>query len=116
MEFCALFDILCAKTGTEAVAESFYRVVEKHEMGGKQSLSVLSKRAKVDWCFPYAIQCEKALLKMADIYIKGSAKHGIKRHYVPIYSSAKAKIKNIEDASLVIKRITNSALKLPFLL
>ena len=24
MEFCALFDILCAKTGTEAVAESFY--------------------------------------------------------------------------------------------
>ena len=27
-EFCIIFDIMCAKTGTEAVAESFYRVVE----------------------------------------------------------------------------------------
>ena len=34
-EFCLLFDIMYAKTGTEALAESFYRVVEKQEMEGK---------------------------------------------------------------------------------
>ena len=51
-EFCLLFDIMYAKTGTEAVAESFYRVVEKKEMEGGQSLPVLASCAKIDWCFP----------------------------------------------------------------
>ena len=41
-EFCLLFDIMYAKTGTEALAESFYCVVEKQEMEGKQSLDVLA--------------------------------------------------------------------------
>ena len=47
-EFCLLFDIMYAKTGTEALAESFYRVVEKQEMEGKQSLDVLALRSKID--------------------------------------------------------------------
>ena len=42
-EFCLLFDIFYAKSGTEAVATSFYRVVEKQEMDGGQSNSVLIK-------------------------------------------------------------------------
>ena len=62
-EFCILFDIMYAKTGTEAVVESFYRVVEKQEMDGGQSIQVLGNRAKVDWCFPPILQCEKAFQK-----------------------------------------------------
>jgi hypothetical protein len=34
VEFCLIFDILYAKSGTEAVAKSFYRVVDKQEMEG----------------------------------------------------------------------------------
>ena len=116
MEFCSLFDIMYAKTGTEAVAEPFYRVVEKQEMCGNQSLKVLSQRAKVDWCLPFATQCEKALCKMADMYIQRNARYSIKRHYIPIYSSEKAKRKHLEEASKVITRITSSEPKLPFLL
>ena len=41
-KFCLLFDIMYAKTGTETVAESFYRVVEKQEMEGGQSAEVLA--------------------------------------------------------------------------
>ena len=41
-KFCLLFDIMYAKTGTETVAESFYRVVEKQEMEGGQSVEVLA--------------------------------------------------------------------------
>ena len=33
-----------AKSGTEAVAESFYRVVEKQEMDGGQSLKAIVQR------------------------------------------------------------------------
>ena len=50
-EFCIVFDIFYSKTGTEAVAESLYRVVEKQEMDGGQSISVLGNRAKIDWFF-----------------------------------------------------------------
>ena len=41
-KFCLLFDIMYAKTGTETVTESFYRVVEKQEMEGGQSAEVLA--------------------------------------------------------------------------
>ena len=51
-QFCIVFDIFYSKTGTEAVAESLYRVVEKQEMNGGQSISVLGNRAKIHWCFP----------------------------------------------------------------
>ena len=40
-EFCLVFDIMYAKTGSEAVAESFYRVMEKQEKDGGQSFEVL---------------------------------------------------------------------------
>ena len=116
MKLCSLFDIIYAKTGTQAVAEPFYRVLGKQEMCGNQSLKVLSQRANVDWCLPFATQCEKALCKMADMYIKGNARYSIKRHYIPIYSSEKAKRKHLEDASKVITRITSSEPKLLFLL
>ena len=46
-EFCLVFDIFYAKSGTEVVAESFYRVVEKQEMEGGQTIGVLMNRAKI---------------------------------------------------------------------
>ncbi|CAB4025826.1 Hypothetical predicted protein [Paramuricea clavata] len=64
--------LLDFQTGTEAVTESFYRVVEKQEMDGGQSLEVLSNHAKVDWCFPPILQCERALTETAKIYINGN--------------------------------------------
>jgi hypothetical protein len=84
-EFCLVFDVMYAKTGTEAVAESFYRVVEKQEIDGGQSQSVLSMRAKVDWCFPQAINCESTLPDVASLYIKGNKDLGLKKHHVPVY-------------------------------
>ena len=83
-EFCLLFYIMYAKTGTGALAESFYRVVKKQEMEGKQSLDVLALRSKIDWRLPPVLQCDVALTKMAHLYI-GDKKHGLKKHYVPIY-------------------------------
>lgn len=86
-EFCIVFDVMYAKTGTEAVVESFYRVVEKQEMDGGQSIPVLANRAKVDWCFPPILQCEKALAEMAKLYIHGDNSLGLKRHHVPVYKT-----------------------------
>ena len=68
-QFCIVFDIVYSKTGTGAVAESLYRVVEKQEMNGGQSISVLGNRAKIDWCFPPIVRCERALDEMAKWYV-----------------------------------------------
>ena len=109
-EFCIIFDIMYAKTGTEAVAESFYRVVEKQEMDGGQSIQVLANRAKVDWCFPPILQCEKALLEMTKLCINGDSTLGLKRHHIPVYKS-----KQSSDTSIVLKRISSASARLPFL-
>lgn len=99
-----------AKSGTEAVAESFYRVVEKQEMDGGQSLEVLSNRAKVDWCFPSILQCERSLTEMAKLYIDGSKSLGLQRHHIPVF-----KTKQSTDLSKVLKRLSISNPKLPYL-
>jgi hypothetical protein len=83
-----LLILLChwlAKTGTEAVAELFYHVVEKQEMDGEQGHEVLVNRSKVDWSLPPVIQCEPALTEMAQLYIDGDKARGLKRHHMPIY-------------------------------
>ena len=104
-----------SKTGTEAVAESFYRVVEKQEMDGGQSVSVLANRAKVDWCYPPVVQCERALDEMAKLYLNGDESVGVKKHHVPVYKDKKS-LKKARDVSVVLSRIKSTHTGLPFLL
>ena len=84
-EFCLIFDIFYSKSGTEAVAESFYRVVEKQEMEGGQTMGILMNRVKIDWCLPSVIQCESALTEIAKLYINGGKELGLSRHHIPLY-------------------------------
>ncbi len=62
------------QSGTEAVAESFYRVVEKQEMEGGQSNSVLMNCVNIDWSLPSVIQCDSAL---SDITINNLKKQNV---------------------------------------
>ena len=112
-EFCIIFDVLYAKTGTEAVVESFYGVVRNQEMDGGQSIKVLGQRAKVDWCFPPLLSCEKAIDEMAKLYLSGNKILGVKRHHVPVYRNNKSLRSN--DLSKVLTRIKDSKTGLPFL-
>ena len=113
-EFCIVFDVMYAKTGTEAVVESFYGVVRSQEMYGGQSIKVLGDRAKVDWCFPPVLDCERALNEMADMYINGDGKLGVKRHHVPVYKNKKSLLKS-NSLSKVLTRMQQSKKGLPFL-
>ncbi len=58
-EFCIVFDVMYAKVGTEAPAESHYRVMDNQEMDGGQDLSTLSMRVRIDSYFPTTIQCQR---------------------------------------------------------
>ena len=115
-EFCLVFDIFYSKSGTEAVAESIYRVVEKQEMEGGQTMGVLMNRAKIDWCLPSVIQCESALAEIAKLYINGDKELGLSRHYIPLYRGRRSWQKHQGEMSKVFKRISSASPKLPFLL
>lgn len=113
-EFCIIFDVMYAKTGTEAVVESFYGVVRSQEMDGGQSIKVLGDRAKVDWCFPPVLDCERALNEMASLYIDGDNTLGIKRHHVPVYQNRKSFLSQ-NSLSKVLARMKESKKGLSFL-
>lgn len=113
-EFCIIFDIMYAKTGSEAVVESFYGMVRNQEMDGGQSIKVLGSRAKVDWCFPPVLDCARALDDMAKLYLSGDKKLGVKRHLVPVYKNTKS-FKSSHDLSKVLTRIQKSQTGLSFL-
>ena len=104
-----------AKTGTEALAESFYPVVEKQEMEGKQSLDVLALQAKIDWCLPPVLQCGVALAEMAHLCI-GDKKCGLKKHYAPIYRDKRSIENHFTDCSKVVDRIKKTPAKFPYLI
>ncbi len=114
-EFCIIFDIMYSKTGTEAVAESVYRVAEKQEQDGRQSIAVLEMRTKIDWCFPEVVQCDLALEAMANLYVNGDKTLGLGKHRIPIYKDIRSMLKK-DEMSKVIKRIATEKPNLPFLL
>ena len=89
-EFCIIYDIMYAKTGTKSVVESFYGFICNQEMDGGQLLEVLANRAKIDWCFLNILNCERALDTMALKYVNGDSSIGIKRHHVSVYKNKKS--------------------------
>ena len=104
------------KSGTEATAESFYRVVEKQEMEGGQTIDVLMNRAKIDWCLPSVIQRDSAITEMAKLYINGDKELGLAKRYIPVYRDRRSWQKHEGDMSKVLQRICSSRPKLPILL
>ena len=114
-EYCVIFDIMYSKAGTEAIAESIYRVMETQEMDGGQSHDVLSLRAKVDWSLPSVLQCEAALDNMIDLYLKGDKDRGLKRHYLPVYKDQRSKRKSTELSKVLLRHAEKKS-RLPFLL
>ena len=110
-EFCIIYDIFFAKAGTEAIAESFYRVMEAQQKDGGQSQEVLTMWTKVDWCLPSVLQCEKALSAMAKLYIEGDKSLGLKKHFIPVYKDTRSD----RDNSIVMERLIRTPARLPFL-
>lgn len=113
-EFCVIFDVFYGKTGTEAVVESFYRVVEAQEQDGGQHLETLGDRAKVDWRLPAVVSCQRAVKEMATMHIDGDKEHNRKKHRIPVFRDPRSIRKN-DGMSKVITRIATTEPPLPFL-
>ncbi|CAB4018432.1 Hypothetical predicted protein [Paramuricea clavata] len=68
---CALLDIVLAKGGPEAIAESFYNTMRNQQQSGGQSNDTLARRTKVNWCLPSLKHCEKIIKEGVRLYLEG---------------------------------------------
>ena len=115
-ECCVIFDIFYTKkTGTEAVVESFYRVMSTQEQDGGKKLETLALRSRIDWCLPAVLQCEKPVKEIAKLYLTGDEEPKLKKYNIPIFRNRQT-IKNHTEVSKVLTKISTSKRRLPFLL
>ena len=107
---CALLNIVLAKGGPEATAESFYSAMPYQQLAGGQSNDTLVRRTKVTWCLPSLQHCEDIIKQAVGIYLQGD--DNLKPHHISAFFSSRAKQYTV---SKVVDRIHAEYGHCPFL-
>ena len=107
---CALLDIVLAKGGPEAIAESFYNSMRNQQQSGGQLNETLERRAKVNWCLPSLRHCDEIIKEAVALYLRGD--DVIRPHMKNTFFSGRAKEYFV---SKVVDRIDADCGRCPFL-
>eukprot|EP00794_Sanderia_malayensis_P016431 gene16431-18067_t len=86
---CALLDILLAKGGPEAIAESFYSSMRAQQHSGSQSNETLGRRTKLHWSLPTLKNCKDVIKDGIKTYLEGDEK--LRPHRQNTYFSSRCK-------------------------
>lgn len=110
-EFMIALDVALATGGSEAIAESFYSVMDAQKQRCHQSNRIMELRAKIDWLLPHVGNHKERL-------VEGIAKKFLENHRSPLLKDSRsiAKYFRRNRQSKVIYRIANSCVKYPHLL
>ena len=106
------FDIGLAMGGPEAVAESFYCVMDTQRQHGGQSHGTLEERTLLDWALSNIIQSEELTRRAALLYLDGKKEERLSRHRV---GNLRKTSKESYKASKVLTRFANDHGRYPFL-
>lgn len=68
---CAIIDIVLAKGGPEAIAESYYSAMRAQQQSGGQENETLARRTKLNWCLPSLRKCDTIIQESVAVYLKG---------------------------------------------
>ena len=107
---CALLDIVLAKGGPEAIAESFYNSMRNQQQSGGQLNEALARRTKVNWCLPSLRHCDEIIKEAVALYLRGD--DVIRPHLKNTFFSGRAKEYFV---SKVVDRIDADCGRCPFL-
>ena len=106
-EACIALDVALAMSGSEAVVESFYSVMNSQKKAGGQLNDTLVQRTNIDWCFPFPIQCRETIKEVATLYLKGDKDAGLKRHQLPLFVDQRGRaLSKYWQGSRVIDRLS----------
>lgn len=76
------FDIALAMGGPEAIAESFYSVMDTQRQYGGQSHASLEDRTLLDWATSNVLKSEEMIRRAAKLYVDGKKEERLSRHRV----------------------------------
>lgn len=107
---CALLDIVLAKGGPEAIAESFYNSMRHQQQSGGQLNETLARRTKINWCLPSLMHCDEIIKEGVALYLSGD--DVIRPHRKNAFFSGRAKEYFV---SKVVDRIHADCGRCPFL-
>ena len=107
---CTLLDIVLAKGGPEAIAESFYNSMRNQQQSGGKLNETLERRAKVNWCLPSLRHCDEIIKEAVALYLRGD--DVIRPHMKNTFFSGRAKEYFV---SKVVDRIDADSGRCPFL-
>lgn len=106
------FDIGLAMGGPEAIAESFYSVMDTQRQHGGQNHGTLEERTLLDWASSNVIQSEKLIRRAAIMYLDGKKDERLSRHRV---GNLRKTSEESYKASKVLTRFANVHGRYPFL-
>ncbi|CAB3991038.1 Hypothetical predicted protein [Paramuricea clavata] len=58
--------------------------MKSQQQAGGQSNDTLSLCTKLDWCLPNVLQGDRMIKEVANLYINGDKKKGLKKHKAPV--------------------------------
>ena len=107
---CVMVDVVLAKGGPEAIAESYYSAMRAQQQSGGQANDTLARRTKLNCCLPSLRKCESIIKESVQLYLKGDGK--IKAHRITTFFSSRAHTYNV---SKVVDRVDSNTGRCPFL-
>ena len=109
-EFCIALDVAQAMSGSEAVVESYYFVMNTQSKAGGQLNDTLNQRTNVDWCFPMPLQCVETIREVASLYLDGNKEIGLPRHEIQVFVDERGRaLSKYAHGSKVLDRLVSSS-------
>ena len=109
-EACIALDVAMGMSGTEAVVESYYSVMNSQQFPGGQSNDTLVQRTNIDWCFPMPLNCEETIKEVAQLYLDGDKETGLAPHRVPVFLDERGRAVNrYARGSKVLNRLASTS-------
>ena len=107
---CAMIDVVLAKGGPEAIAESFYSSMRAQQQSGGQTNETLARRTKLNWCLPSLRNCDQIIKDGVKTYLNGD--EALRPHRQNTFFSGRGKDYLV---SKVVDRVDSEKGRCPFL-
>lgn len=112
-EACLVLDVALSMGGSEAIAETYYSVMNTQRFDGGQSNETLEMRTLVDWCLPPVLSCPESISKIAKLYRLGDG-NKLKKHRAPILQDKRGRSSNKYKVSKVLDKQVFAEKRIPF--
>ena len=111
---CLALDFAYNFGGSEAIAETFFRVMEAQRKDN-QDVATLDMRTLISFCLPEPSQCPQTISDIAALFRKGDLKNKVKRHRANIFYDKRGRAAGKYTVSKAIDTMQSKRSGCPYL-